>query len=139
MDLKSLDTIAAADRGAPLHLRHPSTDTPLMDETTGEPVSITLLGADSADFRRAEHAQQEKRIAKAQRSGRMAPGAGKQIEEDYIELLALATKSWQHIILDGVRLECNRETAKTLYTRFPWIREQVSTFIGSRSNYLGNS
>jgi len=53
MDLSTLDVAAAAEEGAELHLRHPTTNELLFDGDDKVPVTITLAGADSERFRSA--------------------------------------------------------------------------------------
>jgi hypothetical protein len=48
-----------------------------------------------------------------------------EIDRNLIKLLAAFTVSWKNILFGGKQLQCNRENAVMLYTRFPWIKEQV--------------
>lgn len=139
MDLSTLDTRAASDAGAALHLRHPVTDLPLYDEETKEPVTITLLGRDSAEWRQAEKAQAARRIERLQRTGRSVSTAEEQ-EAEAVEMYALATKTWQHIVVRGEKWEPSRAAARRLYSEpgLRWIREQVDAFIYARAHFLGN-
>ena len=51
MDLSNLDVSKKAEDGAILELEHPVTGDPLIDEDSGEAVSIILLGTDSKTYR----------------------------------------------------------------------------------------
>ena len=59
MDLSSL-SIRHAEEGEPLHLRHPVTEEPLIDED-GKPLTITVIGQDAGAYRRARNALIDKR------------------------------------------------------------------------------
>ncbi len=131
MDLSALDTRKAADEGAKLHLRHPVEDTPLTKDD-GSPITITLVGSDSATFKRAMQVQADRRL----KSNNRRAISMQSIEDDAVDLLSAATVGWDGIVVDGKELPFSNENAKTLYERFPWIREQVNSFIGERANFL---
>lgn len=59
--------------------------------------------------------------------------------EDGLELLVACTKGWKHIKISGVVLPFSEENSRMLYTKYPWIREQVDTFVNDRANFLGES
>lgn len=131
MDLSELDTRKAAEEGAKLQLRHPVDDTPLTDDK-GVPITITVVGSDSQTFKRAMHAQADRRMAKANRRNMTMQS----IEDEGINLLVAATTGWFGIIVDGKAMPFSGDNAHTLYDRFPWIREQVNVFVGDRANFL---
>lgn len=130
MDLNQLDTVAVGEAGVAMQLKHPTTGEPLAQEN-GEPITITLAGADSDRFRSAQRANADRRIKNARRNSSSAD-----IEADGLELLASATLGWSGIKVDGEALDANKANVKKVYTRFPWIREQVDVFIGDRANFL---
>lgn len=140
MDLNSLNTKSLADEGAEMVIRHPKTDAPVTDEATGEPVGITLLGQDSAEYRRIAKAQQNRRLERMQRTGNTGATAD-EIESNALELLVGCTKGWRHVRLGEEELPFSAANARRLYTTpgLQWLREQVDAFIGSRANFLGNS
>ena len=57
-------------------------------------------------------------------------------EAEGIEVLAACTLGWKGVVVDGAPLPCSRDNAIMLYTRFPWLREQVDQFVSDRSVYL---
>lgn len=128
-DLATLDTIATAEQGAKLELRHPATDEPLG-------AVLVLAGADSKTYRRHEAATLNRfldRMAKGKR------GKGKSAEEqerEGVEMLVACTLNWSGVVLDGTELPCTPENALMLYTRMPWVKEQAREFIMDRWNYL---
>lgn len=132
MDLSTLDVAAAAEEGAELHLRHPTTNELLFDGDDKVPVTITLAGADSERFRSAQRAQINRRLRKRGREDATIEAA----EADAIELLAASTLGWSGIALDGEDLACTPANAKKLYRRMSWVREQVDVFMADRGNFL---
>ena len=131
MDLATLDTKRMADAGAELQLHDPVTGKPLG-------VYITLHGMDSDVFRDTQIENLRNRAAIMAEEKRTTRTAA-EIEADAIALHAACTKAWRGAVLDGAALECTRDNARTLYQRFPWIREQVDRFIGARGNFLPSS
>ena len=123
MDLAKLSPKAAAEKGATLRLRHPSTDEPL-------DVSIEIVGRDSSDV------QERLKAIKTRRS------RGEEISQDAegLELLLAVTKGWENIEVDGEALEYSEANARKLYTdpRTEWIAEQVGPFALSRRNFVKN-
>lgn len=136
MDLSQFDTSNKASAGAFLHLRDPNGE-PLFDEDTGEAVGVTLIGADAPEYRKAVQDQMDERLERSQRSGRLNVGSAKQLENEQINLLALATKDFHHIQLHGERLEYSELNARRLY-QLHFVREQAQQFINNRKNFLGN-
>lgn len=126
VDLASLDTVAAAEQGAVFRPEHPVTGDPLG-------IEITLAGADSAIFRRAQNALLDRRMA-----GRKKKLSSEEIQAESSGLLAACTLSWKGMVVDGQEVPCGRDAAGALYLRFPWLREQADAFISERRNYLGD-
>lgn len=129
-DLAELDTVKGAEEGYELELRHP---------TTGEPIGafITVIGEDSDRYQEHLRALQKKSVDQFVRSRKVN---GVDPEEEGINLLAAATKSWHSLPpVDGKALEFSTGNARTLYKRFPWIREQVAVAVRERANFLPRS
>lgn len=139
MDLKDLG-IDRAEQGVEMVVEHPTKGTPLVDEETNEPWTITLLGADSDMLRNLSHKSTNKRLSRAFKGGRRNRVATKseELEEDALDILVAATTGWKHITLGGEKIPCTKDRVREVYTLFPWIREQADEFINDRSNYLGN-
>lgn len=138
MDIASLDTRVTCDRGAWLFLHHPKTGQPILDEATGEPVAILLLGKDSETFRKVALAQETARIEKSRRSnGHYRPSA-EEINEEVMEVFVACTKDWKHVRFGSPEpLPCTPENVRRVYG-VPAVREQVDAFITTRTNFLGN-
>ena len=96
------------------------------------PVGIYLNGRDSDAYRKAQREVTNRRLSK--RGGGSI--TAERIEAEATEVLVKCTVSWQHIVVDGKELECTPSNVKKIYDRFPWIKEQVDTFIADRANFL---
>ena len=124
-DLASLDSAAKAEDGAELEVLHP-----ISGEKLG--IAIRLAGTDSAVHRKATTA-----IASRRTKGGFRRNINlDDLQAESIEILARCTLSWSGVVLDGKDVPPSKEAAAALYTRFPWLREQVETFISDRANYL---
>lgn len=141
-DLSALDTAKAGEEGATLHVKHPSTGEPMfvMQPGTTDPVplTLTLLGSDSATWRSKVFETNRRRLREMQgrRNVRLTP---EQVDADALELLSEVTTAWTGVVVDGKSLPCNAENAATVYRRLPWIREQADEFANDRENYAGES
>jgi hypothetical protein len=135
MDFETLDVAAAAEEGAVLHLKHPTTGALLFDtDADGDTaaVTITLAGGDSDRVKAVQRAQVNRRLQRRARD----PMTAEEVESEAIDVYAAATLSWTNIALGGEALACTPANAKKLYRRMPWVREQVDQFIYERGNFL---
>ena len=131
-DLNTLDSVAAADTGAPLTLRHPVTNAPLEDSQK-QPVTILLAGDDAARVREARAAIANRRMSRPKGQ----PVTFEEIDDDALETLVAATIGWSGLGLgEGQPLPFTIDTARAIYKRFPWIREQAEAFVSERKNFL---
>ncbi len=130
-DLSTLDVIKFANVGTAVDILHPVTKEPLG-------FSITVLGSDGAAFKKISIEQARRRLAKMEKNGGFKPSAVSQEEreEDAVELLAACTTSWTKFNLEGANPSFNFDNAVALYSRFPWLREQVDQAIGNRANFI---
>lgn len=143
LDLDSLDTGAACDKGAEIELKHPTTSEPLG-------LFVTILGKDSQVFR--EHVKQDvnariRREALASKRGKdVAPPTAEEAEDKATELLVICTLGWRQrnedgtfkdtITYKGEELAFNVPNAKTVYTNLLWFRRQVDEAIGDLENFI---
>jgi hypothetical protein len=94
------------------------------------------MGSDSDEYRTTI----KKRFEQAQRQQAKSK-KGNEIDLDEAEdksrdLLAKMTLSWENVEEAGKKVSCTFESAKDLYKKYPWIREQVEKFISDRSNFI---
>lgn len=128
MDLAKLDLTASADEGSEMVVKHPITGSDLLDQA-GETVKIVLLGSDSSVLREEMKARARKQMNRKNKID---------IDEavkSSAEMLAVCTVSWSGIEEAGEQLICNKDTATRIYLKYPWLREQVDTFISDRENF----
>jgi hypothetical protein len=136
IDLAELDTKKGAEEGYELELRSP----------TGEPIGqyVTVIGRDSEKYQERQRAIERKNANRLFKRGRLAAGDDDQ-EDDAISLLVLATKSWRTkkkagvLRLRGQEIPFTKDNAREVYAGFPDIRDQVSTAIMDRANFLPKS
>jgi hypothetical protein len=142
-DLAELDSVAASDAGVEMQLYHPKTQSDLG-------IFITLLGRDSKDYRRVQSAQNRKRTERMTKGGVFKPAVvtSEEIEQNTIELLSACTKAWRSVAgeestdtisIGGQAFTCTTENAAMLYTKYPWIKEQVDAFVSDRANFMKGS
>lgn len=130
MDLAKLDLTEHANNGATMEVVHPITNEKLLD-SNGFPVTVTLLGADSTKMRQEMSDRAKRQLAKKQQSVRTIDEA----EKLSAELLATITVGWSGFTENGEVIECNRENAIRLYTKYSWLRQQVDAFTTDRANF----
>ena len=133
IDLATLDTTAACNKGAEIELKHPVTNAPLG-------VFITVLGRDSDTFKdyiRHSINDQIRKEAIAKKRGRdMEVQTLEMREADTIELLTVCTVGWKNVVMGGNELPFNVANAKRVYSDRPWIRQQVNEAIGDLENFM---
>lgn len=141
LDLKGLRTKETATTGVKYQLRHPGTDEPMAD--AGKPVTITLAGQDSTQYRTALRKRSARMIAEAQGTRRRkgpseseAEVMAEQAETDTLAMIVACTLAWERIGFEEAELACTPENAAKLYTECPWIREQAEAFVADRANFL---
>jgi hypothetical protein len=128
MDLTTLDTGPLSESGVEIELRHPKTGAPLGS-------FLTVLGADSTAYRQAER----RLLIATAKSGPVSELDAVTVEAAEAQLLANGTVGWRDLEIDGSAYAFNAENARRLYTRFPWIAEQVRRAIHDRGLFLPGS
>ena len=128
-DLARLDIVSFANQGAWLTLTHPQTGLPLVD-TDGNEWKMLLAGRDSGLYRRASSEALQKRLAE-----------GTKITPEYLEILQIevlivCVLDWKNFVYEGKPFPFNADNVKQIVAQFPWIREQMETFILSRERYF---
>lgn len=126
LDLSTLDAVDTTD----VIIIHPSSKEPIG-------LVITVYGYDSEHYQKLQRAKINKRLAAKNRK----PLTSEQMERESIELLAKSTKCWaqggqETVLVAGECLPYTPDNAITLYTRFPFIKEQVDEAIGDRTLFI---
>jgi len=129
-DISSLDVVKAANDGANVELVHP-----VSGEGLG--IRVRVIGKDSDEFRRLIAAQSRRRVQRMAKQGRgvKAPDQ-EEIEHENVDLLAASTLGWEGMVYEGKELPFTRENAVMVYSKYPWVREQVDVAIGDRSLFI---
>lgn len=136
MDLSKFDTTKGSQEGAVLEILNPLDGSKIPDKEDN-PVTITVVGKDSETFRKTSNKIMAGRISRATSRGKLKLNPD-ELEAEAIDLLVTCTLRWSGIEVDGKELEFSQANVKTVYIRFPWIKEQVEDFIAERVNFLGN-
>lgn len=130
-DLDQLDVVSHANEGSKCIIRHPVTGEDQYQDN-GEPVYLLLAGMDSTVYREAQ-----RKIADARLNRK---GGSKinlaDIEAEQLSLLAECTLGWGGMVVGGKELPFDRKTVRSIYEKYPTIREQAEQHIADRSNYL---
>lgn len=129
MDLNSLKPVKA-DKGATLAIVHPETEEPI------EGMTITLLGQDSAVYRKIQLAKQQAILNRMAKGKKMVDLDAEKLAEDTIDDLVKLTVKWTGFEMGGEDLPCTPENCRMVYSDWPWIREQAQEFVANRANFF---
>ena len=129
MDLNSLKPVKA-DKGATLEIMHPETEEPIGGMT------ITLLGQDSAVYRKIQLAKQQAILNRMAKGKKMVDLDAEKLAEDTIDDLVKLTVKWTGFEIGGEDLPCTPENCRMVYSEWPWIREQAQEFVANRANFF---
>lgn len=138
LDLASLDTSAACDKGTEIELMHPITKAPLG-------IFWAVLGRDSKVFQ--EHVRQQldddlRRAATAKKRGKepeMMTTAKR--EARGLALLVACSTGWRTaekstLTFEGKELEFSEANAMKVLEKLSWIREQIDEGIADLENFM---
>lgn len=135
--LSDIDTKTGADAGTEVAFTRLD-GSPLLNAKKG-PVGVTVLGADSATYRRLNRETGRKRLERMQkqRSRSLSDEQLDAIEAEDIKLLANVTTGWFGV-LDSKEKELpfSLEGVVELYTKFPVAREQAEQAINDRTRFI---
>lgn len=138
MDLFKLSAAQTGSKAVSMPVRHPATLLPMIDETTKEPITISLVGKDSAEYTSAFRSISDDRLDNSVNQGTRPRLNTAQMEHEGIKLLAAVTKGWSHIRKGDAEHPFSEPNAVELYQSLPWLKEQVDAFVNNRANFLGN-
>lgn len=129
MDLNSLKPVKA-DKGATLEIIHPETEEPI------DGMTITLLGQDSAVYRKMQFAKQQAILNRMAKGKKVAELDAEKLADDNIEDLVKLTVKWTGFEINGEALAATPENFRMVYTEWPWIKEQAQEFVANRANFF---
>lgn len=135
MDLKQLE-IDPKGQVTEFTPEHPTKGGPIEDEDGM--LTLILKGPDHEDVQEVDQKYQSKLLSNGiQNRNKNQAYTAKDLQNQLMEVAIAATEDWENMIFEGQHLECNDENKKFIYTRMPWLREQVTTFIRDRANFMG--
>lgn len=129
MDLNDLKPVKA-DEGATLQIVHPETEEPI------DGMTITLLGQDSAVYRKIQLTKQQAILNRMAKGKKAAELDAERIGADLIDELAKLTIDWTGFKLDGKELKPTDENVRKVYTEWAWIKDQAQEFVNNRANFF---
>jgi len=133
LDLSSLDTVAASDKGARIELRNPISNEPLG-------AFVHIYGKHSKAFQGRIRDLQNERIRQASVAAKIGqtPKAktAEELEAEKLSLLVALTYKFENVTVDKKELEYSEDNAAMLYTRFPWVREQIDVAADDLANFM---
>ncbi len=139
IDLATLDTTTASDKGARIPMVHPISKEPIG-------VFVTVLGKHSETFRELVRERANEGIKKsserARRGKQMPVRTAEELEREALELLIACTMGWDsgegenYILFQGTQYEFNAKNGMLLYSKLIWLRDQVDDAIGDLENFI---
>lgn len=132
LDLDTAPDIAAVEeRGTVVHIRNARGEK-MYD--AGAPVTMTVLGTFSKTYRRLSTAQRD-RLLRQRRSSLSA----EQLDQQDIELVAACVTAWSGFKASGTPIPCDKPAVIRVFTKFPFVLEQIKDEMGARENFTGRS
>jgi hypothetical protein len=124
-DLNSFsDLITVQESGTEVKILHPG---------SGEPLGITMQVA-GPDSKRQKAATALIIAERAELRLRKITAA--RMEEEANRIAASSIISWSGVMENGNEIEYSPSAALGLLTRYPFIREQITSYSGDRANFL---
>jgi len=98
-------------------------------------MTITIHGPYSKKYKSISHAQQNRRLMKAQRTGGKMNLTAEEIEASALDLLVKCVDGWK-ITLGGDTPKCTESKVREVFETLPWVREQVDAALGDAQAFL---
>lgn len=116
-----------------VQLRHPVTDELLFaDDEKSKPVTISVYGTASKEYRNAVSAMQNRQIKRGKKLA-----SAEVIKEEGIELLVAVTDTSSNLEYNGKPVTTSAQF-RDLYedAAYSWLREQVDAAVGDTASFL---
>jgi hypothetical protein len=107
----------------------------ILTNEDGSEMTITIHGPYSKRYKSISHAQQNRRLQKAQRTGGKLNLSAEEIESSALDLLVKCVDAWT-ITLGGEQPACTEAKVREVFTDLPWVREQVDAALGDAQAFL---
>ena len=126
MDLRDLDTLAAAEKGLTFDVVHPFNGEPLTSTVNKKEVAwkITVVGVGSRLYKQAQ--KKLENAQKASWANKHKAISEEEEEELSLNIAATCTTGWEGIHEDGKPVEFNKANATRLFKEYPWLAKQVT-------------
>ncbi len=136
-DIANLDTRTRSEAGVQMPLINPRSGAPILDDA-GAPVTISLLGPNSAKFKEVMRKLQLRRVDMGSRGVKMAE---EDFERERFETLVAVTVGWSFDKLDAKDFAFSPENARIFWSdgRWDWVRSQAHAFCQQDGNFLPSS
>lgn len=131
MDLMNIGTTKET---TDVTLYNPVNSEILTNEDRSE-MTITIHGPYSKKYKTISHAQQNRRLMKAQRTGGKLNLTAEEIEASALDLLVKCVDGW-NITLSGEQPDCKEAKVREVFEALPWVREQVDAALGDAQAFL---
>ena len=129
-----LNDIGVVKDTTDVELVHPKTGEVLTNDD-GSTMVITVHGPYSSHYKAVTHAQQNKRLMKAQRMGGKINLTAEELEASSLDLLIKCTADWK-ITLDKGLETFSEDKVRQVYTEMPWVRDQIEAVFGDTRAFL---
>lgn len=124
-DLSSLQSLTSdQENGTEIEILHPG---------SGESLGIKMVIA-GPDSKRQKNKVSE--IIAERTELRLRKVTAARLEDENIRIAAASIVSWSGVMEGGKELEFSPSVALGLLTRYPFIREQVTSYANDRANFL---
>ncbi len=132
----SLFNIATVKDTTDVTLYHPVTGEALKN-ADGTEMTITVHGPYSKTYKSLMHDQQNKRLAKVQRSGGKLSLSAEEIEASAFDTLVKCVAGWNVTLdNDGKKAKFTEDAVRDVLTQLPWVREQVEAVFTDTRAFL---
>lgn len=101
----------------------------------GSEMTITVHGPYSKKYKAISHAQQNRRLQKAQRTGGKLNLTAEEIEASALDLLVKCVEAWT-ITIGGEQPAASEAKVREVFEKLPWVREQVDAALGDAQAFL---
>lgn len=107
----------------------------ILTNEDGSEMTITVHGPYSKKYKAISHAQQNRRLQKAQRTGGKLNLTAEEIEASAMDLLVKCVDKW-NITINGEKPEVTEAKVREVFETLPWVKEQVDAGMGDAQAFL---
>jgi hypothetical protein len=137
VDLSTFEINDLANEGVKMELLNPDTFEPLMDDA-GQPMWIKLKGIDSDAHKGVTRSATNRRLQQQFEHGGSMRIRAEDMEAEALVQLIKCTVDW-HLQFGKQTPACTPDEARTVYQRFPWIKDQCEKWRTDRSHFFASS